>query len=292
ATITQPGTSSIGSSIIDFNGDGIADTLSYNASTGAWSTNVTGSGTAASGVWPTGLAVQSVDLDGNGLTDMFGYNSTSGAWMKAVSNGQGGFTTVTGTWWPGWQVSILDLDGRGQYGVFLANGEGLMTPVDTGLAGEPTARPWLSADRLRMYFSSTRGGGGTLQDLFVATRTSPTAAFGAPVAIAELNGIMTNDASPSLTSDELTLVFESDRAGGLGGSDLWIATRTSRTGFFGPPQALMSVNSSARDANPEISSDGRTLYFESERAGGKGGADIWVTTRETNTGSFGPAMNF
>src|SRR5262249_48519874 len=121
---------------------------------------------------------------------------------------------------------------------------------------------------------------------------SPTAAFGAPVAIAELNGIMTNDASPSLTSDELTLVFESDRAGGLGGSDLWIATRTSRTGFFGPPQALMSVNSSARDANPEISSDGRTLYFESERAGGKGGADIWVTTRETNTGSFGPAMNF
>ena len=83
----------------------------------------------------------------------------------------------------------------------------------TGIAGEPTTRPWLSADRLRMYFGSTRASGGTRTDLFVATRSSATAAFGAPVAIGELNGGTTNDSSPSLASDELTIVFESDRAG-------------------------------------------------------------------------------
>jgi len=49
ASFSQPGTSSIGSTITDFNGDGVADTLSYNASTGVWSTTVTGVGAGASG---------------------------------------------------------------------------------------------------------------------------------------------------------------------------------------------------------------------------------------------------
>src|SRR5262249_52628935 len=132
-SITQPGTSNIGSSITDFNGDGVADTLSYNAATGAWTMNVTGTGAGASGRWRAGLKVQTVDLDGNGLSDMFGYNSTSGAWVKAVNTGQNSFTSVAGTWWPGWQVSLLDLDGRGQYTVFLDNGVGSMTPLTTGI---------------------------------------------------------------------------------------------------------------------------------------------------------------
>src|SRR6185295_91257 len=256
ATLNQPGTASVGSSTTDFNGDGIADTLSYNPTTGAWSMSVTGAGTVGSGSWPTGLAVRPLDLDGNGLTDMFGYNATSGAWMKAIDNGAGGFTTVTGTWWPGWQVSVLDLDGRGQYSVFLDNGVGLMTPLTTGIAGEAQTRPWLSSDRLRMYFSSTRGSGGSRTDLFMSSRNSTAAAFGAPVAIAELNLPTSNTAAPSLTSDELTIAFESDRAGGLGGADIWMATRATGTAAFSSPQPLSAINSSSRDGSPELSVEG------------------------------------
>src|SRR5439155_20749598 len=81
-------------------------------------------------------------------------------------------------------------------------------------------------------------------------------------------------------------------AGGSGGRDLWSATRTSKTGVFGAPQPLATVNSTTRDASPEISGDGRTLYFESDRAGGKGNLDVWVTTRDSADGTFGPAANF
>ncbi len=39
------------------------------------------------------------------------------------------------------------------------------------------------------------------------------------------------------------------------------------------------VNSSAWESQPSLSSDGRTLYFASDRAGGRGGVDIYVTQR-------------
>jgi Tol biopolymer transport system component len=39
------------------------------------------------------------------------------------------------------------------------------------------------------------------------------------------------------------------------------------------------VNSSAGDARPSISADGLTLFFHSQRSGGFGSGDLWMTTR-------------
>jgi hypothetical protein len=39
------------------------------------------------------------------------------------------------------------------------------------------------------------------------------------------------------------------------------------------------VNSATRDENPTLSADGLSLYFISDRPGGVGGVDIWVTRR-------------
>jgi len=51
---------------------------------------------------------------------------------------------------------------------------------------------------------------------------------------------------------------------------------------FGTPTNLgPTVNSSARDGRPSISADGLSLYFISNRPGGVGDYDIWVTTRDT-----------
>src|SRR5262249_2425748 len=280
-----------GTGFFDFNGDAVADLLFYDANSGVWSASITGGGAfGGGGSWPAGLTVQPVDLDGNGRTDVFGYNATSGAWAKALDDGSG-FSTVTGTWWPGWQVSLLDLDGRGQYSVFLDNGVGLMTPLATGIPGESQARPWLSSDRLRIYFSSTRAS-GSFQNIFVASRGSAAAAFEPPVAIAALNLPNSHAAAPSLTSNERTIVFESDRAGGMGGADVWMAERATPTSPFSAPQPLSGINSSSRDGSPELSVDGLSLYFESDRAGGVGGADIWFATRDALSSPFGGAANF
>jgi Tol biopolymer transport system component len=52
---------------------------------------------------------------------------------------------------------------------------------------------------------------------------------------------------------------------------------------FGEPTNLgPPVNSSSRDREPSISADGLTLYFTSNRSGGHGSYDIWITEQQTS----------
>ena len=51
------------------------------------------------------------------------------------------------------------------------------------------------------------------------------------------------------------------------------------------------VNSTSMDRAPAISKDGLSLYFASNRPGGFGGEDIYVSQRETRDDEWGPAMN-
>ncbi len=61
---------------------------------------------------------------------------------------------------------------------------------------------------------------------------------------------------------------------------------------FGTPTNLgPTVNSSAQMFAPSISVDGLELYFTSNRPGGYGGYDIWVTMRETTDEDWGNAVN-
>ncbi len=50
---------------------------------------------------------------------------------------------------------------------------------------------------------------------------------------------------------------------------------------FGEPTNLGPiVNSSSRDRELSISTDSLSLYFSSDRPGGHGNFDIWVTTKQ------------
>src|SRR5262249_430782 len=44
--------------------------------------------------------------------------------------------------------------------------------------------------------------------------------------------------------------------------------------------------------NPELSADGLSLYFESDRAGGMGRLDLWFATRDAAGMAFSGAANF
>ena len=52
-----------------------------------------------------------------------------------------------------------------------------------------------------------------------------------------------------------------------------------------------TVNSTFFDGGPAISSDGLELYFVSDRPGGSGSFDLWVTTRATPSDPWGEAVN-
>lgn len=92
-----------------------------------------------------------------------------------------------------------------------------------------------------------------------------------------------NDAAHSgvaaLTPDGQTMVFSSTKhdVAGVGRTDLYMARRSG--GKWRDIQSLgRTVNSVAYDAQPSLSSDGRTLYFVSDRQGGQGGTDIYTST--------------
>jgi Tol biopolymer transport system component len=86
------------------------------------------------------------------------------------------------------------------------------------------------------------------------------------------------DGCPFISRDGKTFYMASNRLGGLGGIDIWVATRASVDDPWGPPvNAGAPVNSSANDFCPTISRDGHLFYFVSNRPNGCGGDDIYVT---------------
>lgn len=87
-----------------------------------------------------------------------------------------------------------------------------------------------------------------------------------------------NEGAVSLSGDGNLLVFTAcNRAENMGSCDLYYSARTD-TGWTNP-ELLPVINSRAWDSQPALSSDGRAIIFSSERPGGYGGRDLWLTVR-------------
>jgi hypothetical protein len=83
----------------------------------------------------------------------------------------------------------------------------------------------------------------------------------------------------SMTNDGKQIFFTSNRPGGLGGLDIW-TSRLQDDGKWSKPVNLGDAINTAKDEeSPNISGDGKVLYFSSEGRGGFGGFDIFKSTR-------------
>lgn len=149
------------------------------------------------------------------------------------------------------------------FGSPVAPDQALVASVNT--AGDNYYDPFLSPDGLHLYVAPVLSG---KQQISLATRAAGQN-FGSAVALPVINSSTSGgDADPALSPDERILVFTSLRtASGLGGTNLWYATRQSATGDFSSPQLIPGVNSSVQDGDPMLSADGCELYFASNRAG-------------------------
>lgn len=116
--------------------------------------------------------------------------------------------------------------------------------------------------------------------------------FGAAFNLGASINTSDEDNGPFLSADGLTVVFGSDRPGGSGNSDIWMATRTSSHEDFDQPVNMGGViNSDALEDRPCLSADGLTLLFTSSRPGGHGGLDIWISTKPDLDSPFGAPVN-
>jgi hypothetical protein len=99
-------------------------------------------------------------------------------------------------------------------------------------------------------------------------------------ALREINSETGGD-MPSLTPDELMIFFSSDRPGGSGQKDIWVATRPNWKSPWGKPRNIKKINTPAYEAWPCVSSDGLTLWWTEVST-----KDIFYSTRASEDRPF------
>jgi hypothetical protein len=137
------------------------------------------------------------------------------------------------------------------------------TPVAIMALSGPDGKdddPTFTSDRTLLFFNSTRSGGVDREDVWFAARGAIGEPFGAPAPVAELN-TERRETGLALSPDGLTIWFSSDREGGAGGLDIYVATRNARSQSFGAPARVPALSSARDDLVSAIDPSLLTIYL-------------------------------
>lgn len=150
-------------------------------------------------------------------------------------------------------------------------------------------------DGSRMTFTSRRSNstGGKInkatneyfEDIYAAAWNG--SGWSEPMPLAAPVNTEINDASVGLYNDGRTMIIYRDDHGT---GDLFESTRHGDT--WSEPKSLgEAVNSAANETSAWLSADGKQLYFVSDRDGGLGGQDIWISRWDATANAWGEAEN-
>lgn len=156
------------------------------------------------------------------------------------------------------------------------------------------AAPYVSRDGHQLFFVSTRPGGFGAFDVMVSWRAhthddfawETPANVGPPLNTEMFEGGMTIHGPEFYFSRGLDVTST---------HDLYLSRM--RGDAFTPPEVVAELSSAADERRPSIRFDGREIFFNSNRPGGQGLADIWTSTRAGNgapwstPANVGPGMN-
>ena len=156
--------------------------------------------------------------------------------------------------------------------------QNLGTPINTKhLEGMSSIRPG-SNGGWHLYFTSVlsaeRNGVGET-DIFYSFLKDRV--WSEPIPVEEINTLF-HDRMPYISSNGLSLFFSSNRPGGYGGEDIWISRYDKEKNRWGTPKnAGGMINTKYDETSPAIHTNKVSLYFSSNRRGGKGGFDIYLS---------------
>jgi hypothetical protein len=169
-------------------------------------------------------------------------------------------------------------------------------PANLGAAINSAAMdvgPALSRDGHWLFWHSDRpGGAGGGGDLYASYRMHTHEDFGdngwqAATPVVSVNTAF-GEFLPGYFQDDETgrsyLFFNSNRPGGRGLGDIWMAEQQP-DGSFGPASNVTALNSSFGEGRPTLSHDGLEVIFMSTRTGG-GVNHLWSATRESTSAEW------
>jgi outer membrane protein OmpA-like peptidoglycan-associated protein len=115
-------------------------------------------------------------------------------------------------------------------------------------------------------------------DIYLSTKNSH--GWSIPQNLVEVNSAYW-ESQPALSVDGKSLIFASNRPGGVGGSDLWISH--FQNGKWDEPQNLGKIlNSAGNEMAPFWHFDNKTLYFSSDGHPGMGGMDLFLSRKDSS----------
>jgi outer membrane protein OmpA-like peptidoglycan-associated protein/tetratricopeptide (TPR) repeat protein len=142
----------------------------------------------------------------------------------------------------------------------------------------------LSADGNTLFLFNDDGNG----DIYYSEYEN--GQWSAPQTITGINSTF-EEKSITISSDESTLYFSSDRPGGYGGLDIYRATKDTKGNWSNIKNLGPKINSDHDDDGPFIDYDGVTLYFSSKGRKGMGGFDVFKSTYNPNQNEWSEPEN-
>ncbi len=99
------------------------------------------------------------------------------------------------------------------------------------------------------------------------------------------------EAGGSISDDGSKFFFVSDRPGGQGERDIYLATKNKKGEWSHPVNLGDKINTPYNEESPFISPDGKTLYFSSKGHNSIGGYDLFKSTYDEESKTWSKAEN-
>lgn len=177
--------------------------------------------------------------------------------------------------------------GNGDADIFIATRTsmndpwGNIAPVTELNSGSTEGNQVIAPDGLTIWFER-------MGDIWVSTRLARNDAWSAPVIDAELSST-SSDLAGAVSDDGLMFMLSSGRGGGLGRTDIWVATRNDSGDPWDAPVHVPELSTVESEAQVWLHPDGLTIYFDSDRDAPATDGDIFTSTRPTRSSAWNPA---
>ncbi len=144
-----------------------------------------------------------------------------------------------------------------------------------------------NGNTLLLYLNDNKGYGS----IYISERGTD-GKFSKPIMLdKQINAPNSEEIAASISAEGDAIYFASDRVGGMGGTDIYVCRKTP-SGAWGIPMNLgKEINTAQNEDFPNISPDGKELYFSSTGHSSMGGYDIFKATKNEETNAWENTKN-